>query len=71
MDTRNTMLDIKTLRVNPDNPRTIKDKAFAKLKAKIKRFPQMLAKRPIVYDSSNDNIILGGNRRYDAVMGDS
>ena len=68
MDTRNTMLDIKTLRVNPDNPRTIKDKAFAKLKAKIKRFPQMLAKRPIVYDSSNDNIILGGNRRYDAVM---
>ena len=56
------------LKVNPKNPRTIKDKALNKLKAKIETFPQMLAKRPIVYDSKNDFIILGGNRRYDALM---
>lgn len=62
------MIDVYKIKINPENPRTIKDKAFAKLKNKIQRFPQMLAKRPIVYDSANDNIILGGNRRYDAVM---
>lgn len=62
------MIDINALKINPQNPRRIKDKAFIKLKNKIKRFPQMLAKRPIVYDSSDGNMILGGNRRYDAVM---
>lgn len=62
------MIDITELKPNPDNPRTIKDKEFLKLKKKIKEFPEMLAKRPIVYDSTNDNIILGGNRRHDAVV---
>lgn len=62
------MIDIYQLKTNPKNPRTIKDKAFQKLVKKIEDFPQMLAKRPIVYDSKNESIILGGNRRYDAVV---
>lgn len=61
------MIDISLLKTNPDNPRTIKDKAFQKLKKKIKEFPDMLAKRPVVYDSSQGYIILGGNRRFDAI----
>ena len=55
------------LRKNPENPRTIKDDSFKKLVKKIEQFPQMLEKRPIVYDSTQDYLILGGNRRYDAV----
>jgi DNA modification methylase len=61
------MIDIKLLKENPDNPRTIKDKEFNRLKKKIERFPEMLAKRPIVFDSSQDYLILGGNRRFNAV----
>lgn len=57
----------KLLKPNPENPRTIKTKNFELLKNKIADFPQMMAKRPIVFDSSNSYMILGGNRRFDAV----
>lgn len=50
---------------NSNNPRVINDKAFKRLKNKIRDFPEMLEKRPIVYDE--DYIILGGNRRFDAL----
>ena len=56
-----------TLQLNPKNPRTIKDEAFKKLVKKMRSFPEMLEKRPIVYDSSNNYVILGGNRRLDAL----
>lgn len=61
------MIQFELLKNNPNNPRTIKNKKFDNLVEKIKNFPQMLAKRPIVYDSSQGYIILGGNRRRDAV----
>ena len=57
------MLD--KLKVNPDNPRFIRGDAFEKLVNSIRDFPDMLAKRPIVYDESNT--ILGGNMRYMAL----
>lgn len=55
------------IQVNPENPRRIKDKKFIGLKKKIEFLPQGLETHKIVYDSSNDYIVLGGNRRYDAV----
>lgn len=53
---------LKKLKINPDNPRYIEGEKFERLKEKIRKFPEMLEKRPIIYDENN--IILGGNRRY-------
>lgn len=55
---------ISDIKQNPDNPRTIRDDKFQKLVQSIKDFPQMLDYRPIVINP--DNIILGGNMRYQA-----
>jgi len=54
------------LKINPNNPRTIKGDKFEKLKKSIKEFPQMLKLRPIVYDDSY--IVLGGNMRLRALQ---
>jgi hypothetical protein len=55
---------ISEVKVNPNNPRLIKDDKFAKLVKSIKDFPQMLKIRPIVVNS--DMVILGGNMRLKA-----
>jgi hypothetical protein len=52
---------LSKLKPNPKNPRIIKKDEFARLKKKIKDFPEMLEKRPIVYDENF--IVLGGNMR--------
>lgn len=52
---------INLVKVNPDNPRYIKDEKFKKLVKSIKDFPKMLFLRPIVVD--DDMIVLGGNMR--------
>lgn len=57
-------MDLSKLKPNPSNPRTIKKEEFERLKNKIKQFPEMLEKRPIVYDG---DIVLGGNQRLQAV----
>jgi len=49
------------LKYNPANPRIIKKDEYELLKHKIRNFPQMLEKRPIVYDE--DMVVLGGNQR--------
>lgn len=54
------------LKINPKNPRTISKEAFDRLKESIKKFPQMLEKRPIIYDEGF--IILGGNMRLLALQ---
>lgn len=59
-----TKVKIGDIRINPDNPRIIKDYKFKKLVKSIKEFPEMLEIRPIVVNE--DNIILGGNMRYKA-----
>jgi DNA modification methylase len=57
-------IDIKSIKLNPNNPRLIKDDKFKKLVQSIKDFPKMLDIRPIVVNQ--DMIILGGNMRYKA-----
>jgi DNA modification methylase len=55
---------ITEVKLNPNNPRLIKDDKFKKLVQSIKDFPEMLNIRPIVVNK--DMIILGGNMRYKA-----
>ena len=58
------VVKINEIKLNPNNPRLIKDDKFAKLVQSIKDFPEMLEIRPIVVNE--DMIILGGNMRYKA-----
>lgn len=55
---------ISEVKINPNNPRIIKDDKFAKLVRSIKEFPKMLEIRPIVVNS--DMVVLGGNMRLKA-----
>lgn len=57
-------VSLSTIKVNPNNPRLIKDDKFKKLVQSVKDFPQMLEIRPIVVNS--DMVILGGNMRFKA-----
>ena len=59
-----TKVKIGDIKINPDNPRIIKDYKFKKLVKSIKEFPEMLEIRPIVVN--DENVILGGNMRYKA-----
>lgn len=61
-------LPLRDLRSNPDNPRVIRDDAFAKLVESLRSFPQMLRLRPLVVASWADPVILGGNMRYRAAQ---
>ena len=54
------------IRLNPNNPRFIKDDKFKRLVQSIKDFPKMLELRPIVVDK--DGVILGGNMRFRALQ---
>jgi ParB-like chromosome segregation protein Spo0J len=57
-------IDISKIKINPNNPRLIKDDKFKKLVQSIKDFPEMLELRPIVVNS--EMIVLGGNMRLKA-----
>lgn len=59
-------MKLTNIRINPDNPRFIKDEKFKKLCQSIKEFPKMLELRPIIID--NDGLILGGNMRFRAIQ---
>ena len=61
---RAEIVKINDVKVNPNNPRLIKDDKFAKLVQSIKDLPQMLAIRPIVVNT--DMVVLGGNMRLKA-----
>ena len=58
------IVKITEVKLNPNNPRLIKDDKFKKLVQSVKDFPEMLNIRPIVVNQ--DMIILGGNMRYKA-----
>lgn len=60
-------MKLSDLKLNPSNPRTIKDARFKKLCNSVRDFPKMMALRPIVIDRTNGNLILGGNMRYQAL----
>jgi 4-hydroxy-3-methylbut-2-en-1-yl diphosphate synthase IspG/GcpE len=57
---------LSKLKVNPGNPRLIKDDKFDQLIKSIQDFPDMMKLRPIVVDESFT--ILGGNMRYRAIQ---
>ena len=59
-------MKLADLKLNLDNPRTIKPEKLEKLANSIKDFPKMMIKRPIVYDENK--IIIGGNMRYRAIQ---
>jgi hypothetical protein len=59
-------IDIKDIKPNPKNPRTIKNEKFLKLVQSIKDFPEMLEVRPIVLNK--DMVVLGGNMRLKACI---
>lgn len=60
---------LSRLKLNPNNPRTIKDDKFKRLVASIEEFPEMMEKRPLVCVTDVDNKIypLGGNMRLKAI----
>lgn len=59
-----TKVNINEVKLNPKNPRVIKDDKYKKLMKSMDEFPEMLEIRPIVVDE--DMTILGGNMRFQA-----
>jgi len=55
-----------SVKINPANPRTIKDEKFAQLVRSIRDFPEMLNIRPIVVNAKME--VLGGNMRLRACI---
>jgi len=59
-------MKLSSIKLNPNNPRLIKDEKFKKLCKSIEEFPQMMELRPIIVDE--EGVILGGNMRYQALQ---
>ena len=66
MDVSIQIVDIKTVKQNPNNPRVIKNHNFKKLVQSIIDFPEMLNIRPIVVDGNM--VAIGGNKRLLAAI---
>jgi len=60
------IVPITTLKINDENPRTIRSEKFQKLVQSIKEFPEMLKLRPVIIN--NENVVLGGNMRLRACL---
>lgn len=58
-------LPIEKIKLNPDNPRFIRDDKYKKLVQSLKDFPEMAEVREIVVNK--DYMILGGNMRFRAM----
>ena len=58
------LVPIGQVRLNPNNPRGIKDEKYRALVKSIRDFPEMLTLRPIVVNA--DFVVLGGNMRLRA-----
>ena len=54
-------IDVRKLKPNPDNPRTMSEFMEGKLIESILVFPEMLELRPVLINA--DNVIVGGNGR--------
>ena len=59
-------LPLAKIKPNKHNPRIVNKAKFEKLKQSIKELPEMLELRPIILNA--DNVILGGNMRYKALI---
>jgi ParB-like chromosome segregation protein Spo0J len=62
-------MKLSKLKLNPKNPRIIKDDKFKKLVQSLKDFPEMMEKRPMVCVTDVDGKIfpIGGNMRLKAL----
>ena len=62
-------MKITDLKLNPNNPRIIKDDKFKKLVTSLSEFPEMMEKRPMVCVTDTDGKLypLGGNMRLRAL----
>ena len=61
-------LPTKKLIANKSNPRTITKQKLEKLVNSLRNFPQMLELRPIVIESMENPVVLGGNMRLKALQ---
>ena len=63
------IVKINEVKLNPKNPRLIKDEKFKKLVKSIQEFPDMLNKRPLIVFTDTDGkyVVLGGNMRLKAL----
>ncbi|MFA7402335.1 MAG: ParB N-terminal domain-containing protein [Bacteroidales bacterium] len=63
-------MKLSKLKLNPTNPRIIKDEKFKKLVKSIQEFPEMMEKRPMVCVTDTDGKLypLGGNMRLKALQ---
>ena len=63
-------MKISQLKLNPNNPRLIKDDKFKKLVTSLREFPEMMEKRPMVCVTDTDGKLypLGGNMRLRALQ---
>ena len=60
------LIPASQIKLNPNNPRLIKDDKYKKLVQSIKDFPEMLHIRPIVVN--DEMVVLGGNMRLRACI---
>jgi hypothetical protein len=62
-------MKLSQLKLNPNNPRLIKDDKFKKLVTSLRDFPEMMEKRPMVCVTDTDGKLypLGGNMRLKAL----
>jgi hypothetical protein len=63
----NKMIKLSKIKPNPDNPRLIRDEKFARLVENIRQHSELMPLRPIVIDSWDNPVILGGNMRFRAI----
>ena len=61
-------IKLSKLKLNQSNPRFIKDAKFKKLVENLRKYPNILHVRPIVIESWQNPVILGGNMRYRGLM---
>lgn len=59
-------MNIKDIKPNPSNPRTIKDANFKKLVQSLNDLPVMTELREVILDENH--VIIGGNMRYRAAI---
>ena len=62
-------MELSNIKVNPNNPRVIKDGKFNKLLESLREFPEMMKERPLVVVTDTDGKLmpLGGNMRLRAL----
>lgn len=61
-------IKLSKLKPNPDNPRTIDKEKLNNLKESLKKYEQILSVKPLLIDSWENPLILGGNMRYRALI---